>query len=473
MKSVQANRSVISLLRSAGVECYTRKDWGSYQEKRGAYSRRAKTHPMPSGPAPYHYLHITVTTDTDTVAQGAAGARQVEGYGYSTPPQVSYQDLVTNEGKYYEGQNYGVKGTHTVNDKKIAGYPKDLNLVGYATALMQNVGDAVTDAQVDTVAKIFAARELLGWVKAGAPIHPHRKFAWKSCPGDKAMLRLPEIHKLKEKYVREGLVKPKPIVVRPTPWNRKIDFAHASLKDTASPDQIAALNNRIMRRHNPHMITYTEVQRGDAQAIRVSSPGLGAAKCGGRMLVWKEKRFRLLRAPVWKRLTHEYPAAEAWRDLHVAIYDVEDLSNGAWLRIFVYHLAASVQHGNGWNPDNKRGVAVHNIGWPLLASLMESAEKDGYAVLAVGDGNLDYKNVHWQRYLEKKVSYPNIFAGRVPKRGSHGSTFGRLIDCAFTSLFVRKAVVSKMKKRKPFDHGVIVFTLGLKSYLRQKKKVKK
>lgn len=160
---------------------------------------------MPPGPADCHFLHITVTRDTDTVQEGMAGARQIETYGYSTPPMVSYQGLVTNEGRYFQGQDYGVKGTHTVNDRGVPGFPKDLNLRGYATALMQNVGDDVTDVQVDVLAMVFAAEELAGLVKRGAPIYPHRKFAAKSCPGDKAMARFADIERLKAKYVRDGL----------------------------------------------------------------------------------------------------------------------------------------------------------------------------------------------------------------------------------------------------------------------------
>lgn len=194
--------TIIPTLRGWGVECFTRSEWGSPREADGSYARRRSTHPMPPGPADFHYLHITVTRDTDLVREGKAGARQVEGYGYSTPPMVSYQDLVTNEGRYFQGQDYGTKGTHTVNDKKVPGFPRDLNLVGYACALMQNVGDEVTDVQVDVVARVFAARELAGLVKRGAPIYPHRKFAAKACPGDKAVARLDEIRRLKDHYVR-------------------------------------------------------------------------------------------------------------------------------------------------------------------------------------------------------------------------------------------------------------------------------
>lgn len=197
--------SVISQLRASGVECYTRAGWGSPQERAGKYAARRRTHPMPKSPALYHFLHITVTPDTDTIPEGAAGARKVETYGLSTPPMVSYQDLVTNEGRYYQGQDYGTKGTHTINDKNVSGFPHDLNLYGYALAIMQNVGDEVTDIQVDVIAMVFAARELLGLVVKGAPIYPHRKFAAKSCPGDKAVFRLGEIERLRDQYVRDGL----------------------------------------------------------------------------------------------------------------------------------------------------------------------------------------------------------------------------------------------------------------------------
>lgn len=194
--------AVIDQLRDADVECFTREEWGSARPE--AYIARRKSHPMRTSPAKYHFLHITVTNDTDTVQEGKAGAKQIEGFGYSTPPQVSYQDLVTNEGKYFQGQDYGNKGTHTVNDKNVQGFPKDLNYEGYATALMQNVGDEVTDVQVKVVAMVFAARELAGLVVKNAPIFPHRKFANKSCPGDKAMARLDEIIKLKNSYVKAG-----------------------------------------------------------------------------------------------------------------------------------------------------------------------------------------------------------------------------------------------------------------------------
>jgi hypothetical protein len=195
--------TVISRLRDAGVEVYTREDWGTPVPL--AYATRLRTHPMPPGPAKCHFLHITVTDDTDLPIDGKAAMRKVESYGYSVPAMVSYHDCVTNEGRYFEGQNYGAKGTHTQNDKNIPGFPKDLNLYGYALAILQNVQDEVTDRQVEVIAMVYAARELEGLVVRGAPIYPHRMFSSKSCPGDKAVARMDEIARLKNYYVRNGL----------------------------------------------------------------------------------------------------------------------------------------------------------------------------------------------------------------------------------------------------------------------------
>lgn len=205
--------SVIARLKAAGVEAYSRAEWGSVRP--AAYAKRRTTHPMPAGPARYHFLHITVTGDTDTVLEGFNGARKIESYGLSTPPMVSYHGLTTNEGKWFEGQSFGVKGTHTINDKNVAGFPHDLNLYGYAQAIMQNVGDTVSDVQVRVLAMAFAAAELDGYVVKGAPIYPHRKFAYKDCPGDKAVARLSEITRLKNQYVTQGL--PKPATPTPAP----------------------------------------------------------------------------------------------------------------------------------------------------------------------------------------------------------------------------------------------------------------
>ena len=259
--------AVITQLRAAGVECFTRDQWGSAAERAGAYARRRGTHPMPAAPAAYHFLHLSVTADTDTVLEGAAGARQIEGYGYSTPAMVSYQDLITNEGRYFQGQDYGTKGTHTVNDKAVPGYPRDLNLAGYACALMQNVDDEVTDAQVQLAAMVFAARELAGWVRRGAPILPHRTFAWKSCPGDRAVARLDEIRRLKDTYVRDGLPNNQEDDMPYTEWPKKDQEALASDVAAAVDARLAGFKKNVKTR-----LGRAVTKANDLKARKTASP---------------------------------------------------------------------------------------------------------------------------------------------------------------------------------------------------------
>jgi len=284
--------TVISRLRDADFEVFTREQWGSAAQRAGAYAKRAaSSYYRLNDPLPYHYLHISVTSDTDTVQEGAAGARQIEGYGYSTPPMVSYQMLVTNEGKLFEGQNYGVKGTHTVNDNNVPGFPEDLNRYGYAVALMQNVGDEVTDVQVVAVAAAFAAAELEGHVKRGAPIFPHRKFAPKSCPGDKAVARLGEIQRLKDQMVQRGSITQEDdmadaatqktlkdtlstvkrlerkfdrfrerATIRHQATVKAVDALEAEVKDDAGKAQVRALRDLIEALHAAEMAAETEAE---------------------------------------------------------------------------------------------------------------------------------------------------------------------------------------------------------------------
>jgi len=221
--------AVIKQLREVGVKAYTREEWGSVRPE--AYIVRRGTHPMPAGRAKYHFLHITVTADTDTVQEGWRGAKQIESYGLSTPKMVSYQDMITNEGLYFQGQDYGTKGTHTINDRNVANFANDLNLQGYALAILQNVEDEVTDVQVLLAARVFAARELAGFVNKFAPIYPHRKFAYKACPGDKAVARLAEIQELKDNMVQRGSLKEIP----PLPTRGiRVDTAIQTLRETGA-----------------------------------------------------------------------------------------------------------------------------------------------------------------------------------------------------------------------------------------------
>ena len=73
----------------------------SYQRRRGTHpSRRARRSSTSSTHRDRGHRHTR---------GGCPRGGAVEVFGLSTPPMVSYQDLVTNEGRYYEGQSYGAR----------------------------------------------------------------------------------------------------------------------------------------------------------------------------------------------------------------------------------------------------------------------------------------------------------------------------------------------------------------------------
>lgn len=225
---------------------------------------------------------------------------------------------------------------------------------------------------------------------------------------------------------------------------------------------------RIVRKHQPHIITSTEAQPGDSRAVQALLPKYGAYRAGGRMVVWKLERLDLDGKPEYIRLTHVYDDPEGWRDLHVTRAYFNDLANGLRYCFLIPHAAATVENGNSWNLRNPKGVAVHEQGWPLVAWMASRAEAEGCLTFIVGDSNLDQKRDVWRAYLTRQLKRPSVWEGRVPKLGSHGRKWGRLIDTCHTSVKVARAFVSTMPKRWPMDHGVIVMAYDLTAALRRK-----
>lgn len=245
-------------------------------------------------------------------------------------------------------------------------------------------------------------------------------------------------------------------------WKRRLKVAHASLKDKATPAQVAQHMQRIVDRQGPHLILTTEAQKGDSQATsKLLGPTYDAARAGGRMAVWKVGRLRLLKKPEYIRLTWIYEGNEVWRDLHVTIFDFEDTATGLWFRVIVPHLASGVEMGDSWKPQNTKGRRVHDAGWPQIQALAVEARSHGYEVIVAGDGNLNLRRPVWRRYVEGHLrGLTLVWKGRMPKRGSHGGG-GRLIDFLASNLAWTKGWVMPLKRRKPMDHDVIIGVLNL------------
>ena len=200
----------IQRLRRAGYKIRTKQEWGS--KELPIYGERLRSKPV-KVPADFGFVHITVTND-----HGDEGMRVVERIGKERfGTGCSYNWVVDHETDHtiYVGQPLRAKGAHTVNDKGVKGFPYNLNYFGHAVAFMGNVDDEVCDECVDTIAAIFAAEKLEDVLRIGDNIFPHRKFAAKSCPGDKLNARMRDIsdavrRKVDAKDVTAGKARPEP-----------------------------------------------------------------------------------------------------------------------------------------------------------------------------------------------------------------------------------------------------------------------
>ncbi|MCI0687617.1 MAG: N-acetylmuramoyl-L-alanine amidase, partial [Sporichthyaceae bacterium] len=186
-------------LRAEGLQIASRAGWGSrfnYSSPRTVYL-----------PGRYLFLHIAVVNDpNDLKGSEDDVVRTIEQIGIQRFPStgISYNAIAFDTGRLYDGQPLTRRGAHTINDFGISGYPYNLNYYGHAIVLPQQTADAVTDAQVDAVARWGAAVVRAGYSRA-SQFFPHRKFSPKECPGDRAVARLDDINRLLRHYIAEGL----------------------------------------------------------------------------------------------------------------------------------------------------------------------------------------------------------------------------------------------------------------------------
>lgn len=183
------------------------------------FKRYAETRSV-TEPAPLVFVHITITNPKN-YSSDDAHARAIEAIGMARFPNtgISYNRLVFQSGRAQEGQPMGRRGAHTVNDKNLTrcvspGCPSrgesipsaatNLNNVVRAYAICQNVNDAVTTAQLDSLAKTIAADMLAGLVRRDADIHGHRCVAYKDCPAGKMWPLMDDLKRLVGKYVTTG-----------------------------------------------------------------------------------------------------------------------------------------------------------------------------------------------------------------------------------------------------------------------------
>ena len=186
------NRRVARNLRNRGVVVLSRRKWGS--KHRALYVWRRINKPARQ-PADTVVQHITVTDPTDgTFAQRV---RLVEKIGYDRfGSGISYNWVVDMEtGFVAVGMPLDAKGTHTVNDKGVAGYSHDQNLVARAIAVLGMPGTPLSKRAEKSIAAILAAMVEEGAITRGFDYDPHSKFAWKDCPCPNTRDRMPAIRR--------------------------------------------------------------------------------------------------------------------------------------------------------------------------------------------------------------------------------------------------------------------------------------
>lgn len=168
-------------LAAVGLRLRQRHEWG-------ARFNYTTSRPV-DNPATRLFLHITVT-NPGAYKSNDEHARAVENIGISRFPAtgISYNGLLMPGGLLYEGQPWGRRGAHTVNDRQHAacqqaGCPSrghsiqapswNLNVNSRALALARNIGDPVTAADIDAAARWAAAYKLAGMASMDARWHRH------------------------------------------------------------------------------------------------------------------------------------------------------------------------------------------------------------------------------------------------------------------------------------------------------------
>jgi hypothetical protein len=186
-------------LAKVGFKHILRESWGSTHDY--------KSDRTVNRPAKWFFLHISVTADpADNPDAEEAAMRTVERIGIERfgTVGISYNEAAMQSGRLYEGQPLTRRGAHTVNDENNPIFGNSsLNRDARALVIVQNVQDAVTDAQIDAAARWAGAVIRAGEAVPGAKWYGHRDVATKSCPGDKAYARLAELNALTRRYETE------------------------------------------------------------------------------------------------------------------------------------------------------------------------------------------------------------------------------------------------------------------------------
>lgn len=193
---------LVAALRRRGVEVLEHADWGSTHV--GLYVDRLTTRPhglLPGTPVDTLWNHITVTEDDGTlIGDFKADCREVERIGFQRfGTGVSYNFLVdanATKPRIAIGAFLEAKGSHTQNDKGIAGFSNDQNLVALAVAWVGVPGNKLNAHALTAMVQLRGALIEVGALTTTYDDVPHSLVAAKECPTGELRDRLPELRRL-------------------------------------------------------------------------------------------------------------------------------------------------------------------------------------------------------------------------------------------------------------------------------------
>jgi hypothetical protein len=235
--------ALVAALRRRGVEVLTHDQWGS--QHAATYRQRLTSRPhalLPDKPVDTLWNHVTVTFDSGRLlGDFKADMRTIERIGMERfKSGFSYNFGVDANGdrpRIGLGQFLEAKGTHTVNDKKVALFSRDQNAVALAVAWVGMPGNKLNKHALEAMVQLRGALIEVGALTATYDDVPHSLVAFKDCPTDELRNRLPELKRL-------GLAAAKPRAVEPTRISRArllLDAAHARAVKLGHTKRAAAI----------------------------------------------------------------------------------------------------------------------------------------------------------------------------------------------------------------------------------------
>jgi hypothetical protein len=190
------NKRVMTELRKvASVPVLSHKQWGAKYE--GVYLTRREIRPAHT-PADTVVQHITVTLDHGPLkGDFIQDVQTVERIGWERfQTGISYNWVIDMEtGMIAQGAYLDAQGSHTINDKGVAGFDRNQNRMARAIAMLGMPKTKLSKLAVESAADILTAMYRGGAITRTPDYLPHSHFAYKDCPCDPTRLKMDEIYR--------------------------------------------------------------------------------------------------------------------------------------------------------------------------------------------------------------------------------------------------------------------------------------